>query len=114
MAGTKGLEPATSAVTGVISFYNNLQDTRDRQTPRKLYKTCQTVGWVVGWEFLDKTALNATLHGRDVSSRLYAPTAPWLPCFSGAVLRAVRTLVRDCEDNPAASSTTVRQSRKEN
>src|SRR5438132_892266 len=27
---------------------------------------------------------------------------------------AVRTLVRDCEDNPAATSTIVRQSRKEN
>jgi hypothetical protein len=27
---------------------------------------------------------------------------------------AVRTLVRDCEDNPAASSTLVRQSRNEN
>ena len=26
------------------------------------------MGWVVGWEFLGKTALNATLHGSDVSS----------------------------------------------
>jgi len=46
------------------------------------------VGWVVGWEFLGKTALNATLHGQWCKlrmRRLYAPTAPWLPCFSVAV-----------------------------
>jgi hypothetical protein len=36
----------------------------DCQTPRKSYKTYQTVGWVVGWEFLGKTALNATLRGQ--------------------------------------------------
>ena len=30
------------------------------------------------------------------------------------VVLADRTLVRNCEDNPAASSTIVRQSRKEN
>ena len=32
------------------------------QTPRKSYKTYQTVAWVVGWEFIGKTALTATLH----------------------------------------------------
>jgi hypothetical protein len=36
----------------------------DCQTPRKSYKTYQTVGWAVGWEFSGKTALNATLHGQ--------------------------------------------------
>jgi hypothetical protein len=30
------------------------------QTQRKSYKTYQIVGWVVGWEFLGKTALNAS------------------------------------------------------
>src|SRR5216683_747751 len=91
MAGTKGLEPATSAVTGVISFYNNLQDTRDRQTPRKLYKTCQTVGWVVGWEFLDKTALNATLHGPDVSSERDSTRQPRHGCHASRVRSCVRS-----------------------
>jgi predicted amidohydrolase YtcJ len=33
----------------------------DWQTQRKSHKTDRTVGWVVGWEFLGKTALKATL-----------------------------------------------------
>ncbi len=51
MAGTTGLEPAASAVTARGGC----------QTQRKSHKTDRTVGWVVGWEVLGKTALNAAL-----------------------------------------------------
>ncbi len=84
----------------------------DCQTPRKSYKTHQTVGWLVGWDFLGKIALNATLHGSDVSSERDSTRHG---CHASRVRSStVRTLVRDCGDNPAASSTIVKQSRKEN
>jgi hypothetical protein len=45
-------------------FYRTYRTRGDCQSQRKSYKAYQTVGWVVGWEFLGKTALNATLHGQ--------------------------------------------------
>jgi bacillopeptidase F (M6 metalloprotease family) len=64
--------------------------------PRKSYNTYQTVGRVVGWYFLGKTALNATLHGSDVSSERDSTRQPRHGCHA-SLLRssAVRTLVRD-------------------
>jgi len=34
-----------------VRFYNNIQDRRDCQTPRKSYTTSHFVGWIVGWKF---------------------------------------------------------------
>jgi hypothetical protein len=56
MAGTTRLELATSAVTEILRFYNNIQDRGDCQTPRKSYKTSHSVGWVVGWKSAFKNA----------------------------------------------------------
>jgi len=47
MAGTTGLEPATSAVTET-RFYNDLLTRGDCLNTRKSGKTASFVGWVVG------------------------------------------------------------------
>jgi len=39
------------------AFLETYKTRGDCQTPRKSYKTYQTADWVVGWEFLGKTAL---------------------------------------------------------
>ena len=36
--------------SGLIWFYNNLQDRGDCQNTRKSYKTSYVVGWIVGWK----------------------------------------------------------------
>jgi hypothetical protein len=47
-----------------IGFTTTYKDRGDCQSTRKSCKTSHFVGWIVGWEFLGKTALNATLHGK--------------------------------------------------
>jgi hypothetical protein len=47
-----------------IGFTTAYKTRGDCQTPRKSYKTYQTVGWFVGWEFLGKITPNATLYGK--------------------------------------------------
>jgi hypothetical protein len=62
---------------------------------------------------LGKTALNATLHRSDESSERDSTRQPRHGCHPSRVRSsAVQTLVRNCEDNPAASSAIVRQSPK--
>jgi hypothetical protein len=65
MAGTTGLEPATSAVTGVDRFYNNIQQRGDCQTTRKPHKTTRIVGWVVGWKIV--SLASGTPHRKSIA-----------------------------------------------
>jgi hypothetical protein len=44
-----------------IGFTTTYKTRGDCQTPRTSYKTYQTVGWFVGWEFLAKITPDATL-----------------------------------------------------
>jgi len=39
---------------GIIGVSADSGRAKESHVPRKSYEPCQTVGWVVGWEFLGK------------------------------------------------------------
>jgi len=51
-----------------IGLLGNLQDTRGLPNAAQSYKTYQTADWVVGWEFLGKTALTLPCTGSERDS----------------------------------------------